>query len=69
MGDFDKKQYDKLYISAKRRDFRISMSKEEHAKFMQFVQDYGDNCTASTYCKRLINADMAKHGLDPIFKV
>lgn len=68
MGTFNKKEYNDRYNIDKRTYISISVSKEEHAKFMQFVQDYGDNCTASTYCKRLINADMAKRGLDPIFK-
>lgn len=68
MSAFNKKEYDERYNREKRTCIRISVSKDEHAKFMRYIQESYKGCTASTYCKRLINADLMKRGYDPIFK-
>ena len=67
MGDFNQREYNLLYNKNKRTWIRVNVSNEEREKFDAYCISLG--VKSSTYVKTLINNDMKRRGLEPLFKI
>lgn len=66
MGDFDKKAYDMQYQKDNYKAIKLAASKEQAAKLEEVAKTIGK--TKSAYIKDLIDDDLTKRGLPPIFR-
>lgn len=66
MSTFDKKAYDMQYQKDNYKAIKLAASKEQAAKLEEVAQTIGK--TKSAYIKDLIDDDLMKRGLPPIFR-
>lgn len=65
MSDFNKSEYDKLYNKTKRKPYSWNLSVQERADFDALCTKL--NVNNSAYLKYVINEDMKRRGLEPLF--
>lgn len=65
MSNFDKKEYDKLYIKNNTSPYKWGLSVTQRAALDEYCTK--NNIKISAYLKKLIDDDMKKQGLPEIF--
>ena len=67
MGDFNKKEYDKVYQRNNVKQIKLSVRNEEYDAFNAYCTKI--NVNRSAYLKKLINTDATNNGFEPIFSI
>lgn len=65
MSNFDKKEYDRIYIKNNIKKVELAMSKEEYETFCEYCTKIG--MQKATYLKMLVDNDAISRGYNAIF--
>ena len=65
MSNFDKKEYDRIYIKNNIKKAELAMSKEEYETFSEYWTKIG--MQKATYLKMLVDNDAISKGYNAIF--
>lgn len=65
MSNFDKKEYDRIYIKNNIKKVELAMSKEEYETFSEYCTKI--NMQKATYLKMLVDNDAISRGYNAIF--